>query len=159
MKGGPGGRWSASSGGGGSASRQGAWRDWGGGGRRDSARPAMSADLVEYVTRFRRCIFVTFWPGTTRSVSPRNSANVLQFAASYLTPHPLQIRRSLPSPDASFWGAKSRGTEFSFKDADAGSDADTAESSRQNFSYPWAELPKDAEQGVNTWDFRFPRFF
>jgi hypothetical protein len=85
--------------------------------------------------------------------------HVPQIVASYITSHPLQIRRTLPPPDTSFWGAKSRGTEFSFKDADAGSASDSAESSRQDFGYPWAELPKDLEQGVNTWDFRYPRFF
>jgi hypothetical protein len=70
----------------------------------------------------------------------------------------LQIRKSFPASDSAFWGASSRGTEFSFKDADhaqsASGDGAKPALSRQNFAYPWADLPKDDVQGVNTWDFR-----
>lgn len=113
-RGGSGGGWNMPAGG---AARQGAWRDWGGASR-DRARPAMSADLVEY--------------------------------------H--KMRKSFPTPDFGFWGATARGTEFSFKDdgqtQTSGDDSGKASPSRQCFTYPWAELPKDETQGVNTWDFR-----
>jgi hypothetical protein len=65
------------------------------------------------------------------------------------------LRKSFPSADLLFWGAPSRGTDFSFKDAQHASEkGDQVALSRKSFSYPWADLPKADNQGTNTWDFR-----